>query len=184
MSTMNYAFNPDGSRTATTTAQAMGGGQPSQYEQFMAQLLERNARWQEEDRNRAMYYANRPSAAMGARGSGPTRPSTGSTAAGGHGPAPSSQLEFEKQLAERAKLQALMSPAPTRMTTFASGANNGYTLDTNNMTGIQRQLYLPQSSTPAPGGADTLEDRKKAGASNAWDYELQRRYEEFRQRGY
>lgn len=40
-----------------------------------------------------------------------------------------------------------MYPAPIRATSFASNANNGYTLDPLRMTGAQRQAFLPQGSS-------------------------------------
>lgn len=51
-----------------------------------------------------------------------------------------------KQEAEAQQLQAAINPEPLRATSFASNAINGYTPDTQRMTGIQRQMFLPQDS--------------------------------------
>lgn len=45
-----------------------------------------------------------------------------------------------------ARNQALMSPPPTRMTTFASGANNAYMPDVLAMNAYQREAFLPDEA--------------------------------------
>lgn len=70
-----------------------------------------------------------------------------------------SALDQARARAEMAELEAISGKAPTRMTTFASGATNGLTLDPMSMTGAQRARFLPQGSsigdpgTPTGGGS-------------------------------
>jgi hypothetical protein len=76
-----------------------------------------------------------------------------STADSGHNTDPQSKmLQGLSMLAKQKELEAMMSPPPMKMTTFASGAINGYMPDVNSMSGIERQIYLPKESGAINGG--------------------------------
>ena len=149
-STMNYFASPDGSRTAQTTAMGVNPTGGGDYQDFMRQLMERNARWQEEDRNRALYFANRPTRGLGGSSGVSNRPSVTTQSHGGS--LQDQQLRFEQQLAERAKLQAALQPPPMRTMNLRGGIIPGPVMDTNAMNAYQRQLFMPNQSGFEGGG--------------------------------
>jgi len=132
----------DGPGTRSTVTQApsfAGGGQSSELIDFYKQLLARKS--QTMSAPAAHDGGGVPNEAELSRA-----PRTAPSMGGFGGRPAKSQLDMARERDEILRMQARQSPPPMRMTTFASGANNFYTPDTNAMNAYQREAYLPGNS--------------------------------------
>jgi hypothetical protein len=148
----NYTIRPDGTRVSEASVPDLvtPSAQPTN-DDWLQKILDRTEEMYERE-ERGPYPSYRPMPSMGSKG---TKAISGrrSLADSGHNQSPQEkELGALALLAKRKELEAMMSPPPMRMTTFASGANNGYTPDVSAMSGIQRQIYLPKESSVTSGG--------------------------------
>jgi hypothetical protein len=163
----SYFTNPDGSRTLNTSipdVQAPTGDPNSPMTEFLKRLEERTS-WVPE-----RTQAPKPKL-LGSRGANP-RPSVADKS---HNQSHWDKLEeAQAGLVKRAQMQAMLNPAPMRMTTFASGANNFYTPDVSNMSGIQREAYLPKAAGMENGGLSDgqIQGMSPAGTANSWNAQM------------
>lgn len=138
---MLYQHNPDGSRTATTTAQQLATtGSASQFDDFMRRMQEiqdRNARWQSEDRRRML-------ASMEPKTFGGNARVGGSSAPGHTSPEQMKDTAYRDFMRQYEMAKARIDLNPPKGQNF--GFNNqtlGYVPDTT---------MLPLSMRPAGAG--------------------------------
>lgn len=137
-------------------------------EQFLREMAMRRERERQEDRARmeAEYQYMRGERERAQRQ--PPRRMGGQLAGGGDVAraqgARAAELDAARAgaRARQASAEAMLRPAPMRMTTFTQpGVKNYYTMDPSAMTGAQRQVFLPQASQQqfSPGEVGSAETR-------------------------
>lgn len=140
MPDMNYSSGPGGYTLTTSGSPGVGGsGYAPGSNQDLIDFYKEMAR--------------RAVPRMGGGGGGGAMAAPPEATVIRRGPPEKSQADRARERDELLQMQARQAPPPMRMTTFASGANNYYTPDTNAMNAYQRQAYLPGSSALAPPGA-------------------------------
>ena len=148
---MNYNINsftqPNGTRVLETSSPNVGGPDTSAYTQFMEQLMRAQADQARKDRMREAYESSGRGRSPLAAGR-PVAPGMSSPGAEDGRSVMDKQLEFSQKLAALQQSQALTRTPPLKMTYVPNDpSGGGYTMDTNAMTGMQRQIYMPQSAT-------------------------------------
>jgi hypothetical protein len=165
--TSNYVTSGDQRTSTTTVPQITSQGGSSSGDDWLKKLQARQEEmWAREDLERRIAQTT-------PRGRG-TNAMSGRTsvADSGHNQSPQEkELDALSMLAKRKQLEAMMSPAPMRMTTFASGAVNGYVPDTNAFTGIQKKIFAPNNAGMLADGLSDgqIQGMSPAGAANSWE---------------
>jgi hypothetical protein len=167
----NYTIRPDGTRVSEASVPDLvtPSAQPTN-DDWLQKILDRTEEMYERE-ERGPYPAYRPMPSMGSKG---TKAISGrrSLADSGHNQSPQEkELDALSMLAKRKQLEAMMGTAPQRMTTFASGAINGYVNDPSQMNGFQREIFLPNNSGALADGLSDgqIQGMSPAGAANSWE---------------
>jgi len=142
MSSM-YTYPGSGGFQSQTTGGGMGGGGMDDLTSFYREMAERRMGQMDADRRRRIEAENR------ARFSKPA-PTLGGPQMN---PADQHLADLQRRL-EIQKIQAATRPAPQKMLTGPQ-INPGWVDDPSAMSGIERQMYLPQGSSMTGGPTGT-----------------------------
>jgi hypothetical protein len=139
MPTPDVSTTYGGGSVTTETQPGPYRGLPSDINDLLAQVMRKRLMGAQPAQGPSASYAAQPAAVAP-----PSRPEESSH---------DRYMQSMRDRDELLQMQARQGAAPTRMTTFASGANNGYVMDPTVMNAYQRQLFLPQGSAMAPNRA-------------------------------